>query len=129
MKKYVISLFSVLFMFVMVCKAQQPTGPQKPKGPSIENRVDKMATDLGLSEVEKSALKDLLTKQDADIKKFRAENDKDSPEFKNKYKEFRKSQEAELKTTLGEEKFNKWQTIRAEMRKNTEQKPGAPALP
>ncbi|MFZ4582119.1 MAG: hypothetical protein ACOYM7_05660 [Paludibacter sp.] len=128
MKKNVIALFAALFMLVLVANAQQPAGPQKPKGPSIENRVEKMATDLALTDVEKTALKDLMVKQDVEMKKFRSEVDKESPDFKTKMKEIRTSQDAELKTLLGDEKYKKLQEIRAEMRKAAEQKPAAPAV-
>jgi len=128
MKKNVIALFAALFMLVLVANAQQPAGQQKQKGPSIENRVEKMATDLGLTDVEKTALKDLMVKQEADMKKFRTEVDKESPDFKTKMKEIRTSQEAELKVVLGEAKFKKLMEIRAEMKKAAEQKPAAPAV-
>jgi len=128
MKKNVIALFAALFMLVLVANAQQPAGQQKQKGPSIENRVEKMATDLGLTDVEKTALKDLMVKQEADMKKFRTEVDKESPDFKTKMKEIRTSQEAELKAVLGEAKFKKLMEIRAEMKKAAEQKPAAPAV-
>jgi hypothetical protein len=129
MKKYVIVLFSALFMLVLSGNAQQPNNPQRPKGPSIENRVDKMATDLGLTELEKTALKELFVKQDADMKKFRETVNRESPDFKDKMKEMRKTQDDELKSVIGEEKFNKWQAIRAEMRKNAEQRPATPPVP
>ncbi len=128
MKKNVIALFAALFMLVLIANAQQPAGQQKQKGPSIENRVEKMATDLGLTDVEKTALKDLMVKQEADMKKFRTEVDKESPDFKTKMKEIRTSQEAELKAVLGEAKFKKLMEIRAEMKKAAEQKPAAPAV-
>ena len=129
MKKYVIVLFSALFMLVLSGNAQQPNNSQRPKSPSIENRVDKMATDLGLTELEKTALKELFVKQDADMKKFRETVNRESPDFKDKMKEMRKTQDDELKSVIGEEKFNKWQAIRAEMRKNAEQKPATPPVP
>jgi Spy/CpxP family protein refolding chaperone len=128
MKKNVIALFAALFMLVLVANAQQPAGQQKQKGPSIENRVEKMATDLGLTDVEKTALKDLMVKQEADMKKFRTEVDKESPDFKTKMKEIRTSQDAELKTLLGDDKYKKLQEIRAQMKKAAEQKPAAPAV-
>ena len=128
MKKNVIALFAALFMLVLVANAQQPAGQQKQKGPSIENRVEKMATDLGLTDVEKTALKDLMVKQDGEMKKLRTEVDKESPDFKTKMKEIRTSQEAELKVVLGEAKFKKLMEIRAEMKKAAEQKPAAPAV-
>jgi Spy/CpxP family protein refolding chaperone len=127
MKKNVIALFAALFMLVLVVNAQQPAGPQKQKGPSIENRVEKMATDLGLTDVEKTALKDLMVKQEADMKKFRTEVDKESPDFKTKMKEMRTNQETELKAVLGEAKFKKLMEIRAEMKKAAPA-PAAPAV-
>jgi len=129
MKKYVIVLLSALFMSTMVIYAQQPNGPKRSQAASVESRVEKMATDLGLTEVEKTAVKELFVKQDADLKKFRETTDRESSDFREKMLEMRKTQDAELKAVIGEEKFNKWQTMRTEMRKNAEKRPAIPATP
>ena len=121
MKKYAIFMFAALVMFASTMKAQE-NKEKKAKGPSIEVRVEKMATDLGLTDVEKASLKTLLEKQDAEKKEFSKGMDKESADFKPKMKELQKKQSAELKTAIGDEKFQKSQAIRAEEKK-AEKKP------
>ena len=116
MKKYAIFMFAALVMFASTMKAQE-NKEKKAKGPSIEVRVEKMATDLGLTDVEKASVKTLLEKQDAEKKEFSKVMDKESADFKPKMKELQKKQSAELKAVLGEEKFQKLQAIRAEEKK------------
>lgn len=122
MKKYAILLFCALFMVALSASAQDQTPPKKAKGPSIEVRVEKMATDLGLTDAEKVSVKALLEKQAAEKKKFNAENDKEGTEYKAKLKELQKAQNAEMKALLGDEKYKKLQEIKA-AEKKAEQKP------
>ncbi|MEI7677226.1 MAG: hypothetical protein WCJ03_10635 [Bacteroidales bacterium] len=116
MKKYAIFMFSALLMFATTMNAQE-NKEKKAKGPSIEVRVEKMATDLGLSNVEKATVKTLLEKQDAEKKQFMKDTDKESADFKPKMKELQKKQSAELKAAIGDEKFQKLQTLKAEEKK------------
>lgn len=122
MKKNFLLALSFLFVFSAVSLAQEETQQKREKGPSIENRVEKMATDLGLSATEKTNLQTLLLKQAEDVKKFKAENDKESADFKTKMKDMRKSQTAELKALLGDEKYAKLQELRTEEKQKGEQK-------
>ena len=112
MKKYAIFMFAALLMFASTIKAQE-NNEKKAKGPRIEVRVEKMATDLGLNDAEKATVKSLLEKQDAEKKEFVKSMDKESAEFKPKMKEIQKKQSAELKATIGEEKFKKMQDLKA----------------
>ena len=116
MKKYAIFMFAALVMFASTMKAQE-NKEKKAKGPSIEVRVEKMVTDLGLTDVEKASVKTLLEKQDAEKKEFSKGMDKESADFKPKMKELQKKQSAELKAVLGEEKFQKLQALRVEEKK------------
>jgi len=109
MKKYAIFMFAALVMFASTINAQE----KKAKGPSIEVRVEKMATDLGLSAVEKATVKTLLEKQDAEKKEFSKSMDKENAEYKPKMKEHQKKQTAELKAAIGDEKFKKMQDLKA----------------
>jgi Skp family chaperone for outer membrane proteins len=122
MKKYAILLFSAIFMFALATNAQDQTPTKKVKGPSIEVRVEKMATDLGLTDAVKTSVKALLEKQAAEKKKFNAENDKESAEYKAKLKELQKAQNAEMKALIGEDNYKKLQEIKA-AEKKAEQKP------
>lgn len=127
MKKHAIVLISVLFMFAFATNAQEQKSQEKPKKPTVEERVNKMARDLSLNDVEKASVKTLLEKQDAENKKFNKENpDKESADYKTKKKELQTKQNAELKAVLGDEKYKKYQEIRKaekEAAKQAEKKP------
>jgi len=116
MKKYSILLFSALLMFASTINAQEKK-EKKAKGPNIEVRVEKMATDLGLTVAEKANVITLLEKQDAEKKQFNKDNDKAGADFKTKMKALQKKQNDELKATLGDEKFKKMQAIKAAEKK------------
>ena len=120
MKKKLVVFLSFVLVFSTMVFAQEQNN-QKGKAPSVEQRVEKMANDLSLSATEKANLQTLFVKQDADMKKFRAETNKEGADFKDKMKEFRKTQESELKAVIGDEKFAKLQTIRAEQKKKSNQ--------
>ena len=122
MKKYAFVLFSALVMYALATNAQEKPEGKKGKGPSIEVRVEKMATDLGLTDAVKASVKTLMEKQDVERKKFMTENDRESPDFKTKMKEFQKAQGGELKAIIGDENYKKLQALRAEQKK-AEQKP------
>jgi hypothetical protein len=59
-------MFVALLIFNTTIYAQE----KKAKGPNIEARVEKMATDLGLNDAEKASVKTLLEKQNAEKKQF-----------------------------------------------------------
>lgn len=116
MKQKLVFLVTLLCMVSLSLVAQEQN-QSKPKAPGLDQRVEKMAADLGLSDTEKSGLKSLLVKQAEEMKALRTETDKESDAFKAKMKELRKSQESELKALIGDEKYAKLLKIRAEQRK------------
>lgn len=116
MKKYAIIMFSALLMFSSTLNALEKKD-KKGKGSSIEMRVEKMATDLGLNNAEKSSVKTLLEKQEAEKKQFSKDNNKESAEYKPKMKELQKKQNDELKALIGDAKFQKLQALKAEEKK------------
>ncbi len=124
MTKKLFLTFSMVLFFSFSSFAQDAPGAKKGNNSGLDKRVEKMVTDLGLNDSEKAAISTLFVKQGEDMKKFRTENtDKESPDFKAKQKEFRKVQDAELKSVLGEVKYQKLMELRAAERKMREQKP------
>ena len=124
MKKKLFLAFTMVLFFSVTIFSQNPSGGNQGKKSGLENRVEKLATDLGLNDSEKAAVMTLFTKQAADLKAFRTDNpDKESSDFKAKQKEFRTVQDAELKAVIGDAKFKKMQELRATERKMREQKP------
>jgi len=137
MKKYAMLLMASVFMLSVSITAQDQPSTEK-RGErkefkqgdrpqvSPEKRAEKMATDLGLTAAEKANVQTLFEKQDVAIEKFKSEVNKESDDFRPKFRELRKSQDAELKTVIGEEKYQKLQTIRAEQRQKMQEKVNAP---
>ena len=123
MKKKLFFAFSMVLFFSFTSFAQGAPKGNKSNRSGLESRVDKMASDLGLNESEKTAVTTLFVKQAEDLKKFKADNpDKESPDFKAKQKEFRTIQDGELKAIIGDVKFQKLMEMRAAERKMREQK-------
>lgn len=124
MKKNLFLVLSMVMFFSFSSFAQNAQGAKKGNNSSVEKRVEKMVTDLGLNESETAAVKTLFAKQSEDMKKFRTENtDKESADYKTKQKDFRVAQDAEMKAVLGEAKFAKYMEIRGSERKSKPQKP------
>jgi hypothetical protein len=104
MKKYLIILFSVFMVISGSILAQEKV--TKPVN-IIEKRADKMALELGLTDVERANVKTLLEKQSVEVKKLKAELSTEKDDFKVKMKELRKTQDEELKNLIGNEKYTK----------------------
>lgn len=107
-------MFSSLLLVVSSINAQE----NKSKEPDITAELEKMTTDLDLTKNEIASVKIFLEKQLAERKQFRKDNDKNSDDFKAKMKELQLKQSDELKAILGDEKFDKYQQIKNEERKN-----------
>ena len=123
MNKKLFFAFSMVLFFSFTSFAQDAPKGNKSNRSGLESRVDKMVSDLGLNESEKTAVTTLFVKQAEDLKKFKADNpDKESPDFKAKQKEFRTIQDGELKAIIGDVKFQKLMEMRAAERKMREQK-------
>ena len=123
MKKKLFFAFSMILFFSFTTFAQDAPANNQVKKSGLENRVDKMAADLGLNNSEKASVKTLFVKQAEDMKKFRTDNpDKESPDFKAKQKELRTAQDAELVAVIGDAKFRKLKEIRAAEKKMKGQK-------
>lgn len=117
MKKIFILSLAFLLIFSFTANAQNEVN-KKAKGPTIEERVGKMATDLGLTAEVKANVQKLFVKQADDLKKFRAENNKEAEDFAPKLKDLKKAQSLELKDLIGAEKFKKFNEINALAKKN-----------
>lgn len=134
MKKYAKFVLASLFMFSMTAMAQeQTTPPEKKTVPnemrqgqrqqlSAQVRAENMAKDLSLTDVEKAKIQVLYEKQDSIFNKFRSEVNRESPDFREKFKVLRDAQDKELESIIGKEKFQTWQTMRADRRQKMRNK-------
>jgi hypothetical protein len=128
MKKYAMLLMTGFFMFGLSVSAQMQSGTRPNAGErqeraqgrqqqTPEQRAESVARDLNLSDAEKTKVTELFVKQNANTVKFRADVNRDSPDFRQKMTDFRAAQDAELEALIGKEKFQQLQTIREERRK------------
>lgn len=118
MKKYGMLIFSLVFMFSLALSAQEQTPQQGNNGErkqvTAQTRAERMAKDLSLTDEQKAKVQAMYEKNDADFAKLRAEVKHDDPAFRQKMKELRDNQDAELKAIIGNEKYDQMQKIRAD---------------
>ena len=118
MKKYLKLALASVFFFSMTAMAQAPQGgfgggmrQQPPK-----ERAEAMAKDLNLSDADKAKVQAVFEKNDEKMTKFRAEADRDAPDFREKMMALREAQNADLIAVVGKEKFETYQKLQAERR-------------
>jgi periplasmic protein CpxP/Spy len=118
MKKYLKLALASVFFFSMTAMAQAPQGgpggmrqQQPPK-----ERAEAMAKDLSLTDAEKAKVQEVFEKNDEKMTKFRAEADRDAPDFREKMMALREAQNADLIAVIGKEKFETYQKLQAERR-------------
>lgn len=126
MKKYVMLAIAIALVcntFVSAQEKQEPPKREQNKKemrenkrpmPTAQQRTDRMAKELGLTEVEKAKVLVLMEKQDAKFKKHEAEMQKMREEQIAKFEIERKAQDAELEKIIGKEKFQQFEKARAE---------------
>lgn len=117
MKKYLIFMLLAAFTFTFAVTAQEKA---KNIANVIEKRVERMATELSLNDVEKAKVKMLLEKQSNDYDKLKSQLSSKGEDFKVKLKELRKTQNDELKKALGNEKYAKYKENRAQEKAKVE---------
>ncbi len=126
MKKIALLFFvSILSLGVTVSAQNQREGGKRGgntemrQAPTAAEKAERLAKDLSLTDDQKAKVTELYLKQEDDMKKFRSENNRESSDFREKIKQFRDSQDAELKAIIGDEKFQQLQTIREERMQKT----------
>lgn len=129
MKKYAILVLGTVFMFSSAIIAQEQTPTMGRKGDkkeirkgerpemTSEKRAEMMAKELGLTPSEKVKVQSLIEKQDVVRKQHREEMKKQHEEQMAKAEIERKTQETELIKIIGNEKFQKMQSMKIERMK------------
>lgn len=106
MKKYVIFLLTVAFIFSVSANAQIKEDNK------VQKRVEQMVSDLRLNDTEKASLTTLFEKHAGEMMKLKEEVNTDSAELKVKMRGLHKRQEVELKNLIGNEKYAELKEIR-----------------
>lgn len=121
MKKYALLIVFSVFMYgtgslVAQNEVRKSRGNEMSSGDrklmSPEVKADELARSLDLSDDVKVKVKDLFVVQAQKSKDFRASVNRDSPDFQEKMKEFRKNEMDELKAVIGNDKFQQYMKAR-----------------
>lgn len=130
-------LFVVMVAIVLsasIVRAQGGPDRRGGNGPrqTPEMRADQMAKDLSLNDNEKAKVLQLFKSEEEksmalreEMKKLRESGQQPGEDMRAKMQELRKSNDAELTKILGKEKFEKWQSMRAEQMKQMRDGRGA----
>ncbi len=123
MKKNVMLTLVLVLLGTITLSAQRP---QRPEGGAprmtAENRAERMAKELDLTDKQKAEIQALFEKQDAKREEQRAEAKKEKTSKREAFEAERKAQDAELEKIIGKEKFELLKQKRAEQRKKSERK-------
>ena len=104
MKKELILTVSLSLFFALATIAQQQ---EKAPNKATEKRAERMATELGLTDVEKAKVQALFEKQTIDYKVAKEKLSSKDADFKTKLEAIHKKQEQELEKVIGKEKLAK----------------------
>lgn len=103
------ALFVVFSLFLATTILAQP------QRMTPQERTDRLAKDLALSDSQKVKVLDLFTKQDEARKKAFADNSGDRDAMRATMEKMRDESTKKLKTILTEEQFAKYEKLRSEM--------------
>ena len=126
MKKTGLLILACVFIVSMSGLAQEQAPQHMRKGEKKEfkegekpmmtpqQRAEKMAKELSLTDVEKAKVQALFEKEDLNRKNNQADAQKKRDELKTKFEKERKAHDAELESIIGKDKFQKLVTMRQE---------------
>ena len=90
------------------------------KGYSIEQRMERMTTELNLTDEQKPKVKAVLEDEQKKMQELRDETDRDAR--RTKMQEMRKESEKKMKAILNEDQFKKYQEMMQRMGKKGQKK-------
>lgn len=97
--------------------AQNTNSTARPRrGPNVEQRVERLSTELKLTDGQKTKVTALFEKEMKQGRELRQDTSLSREERRDKMRAIRQDQIKELKTILTPEQFEKWQQLRQEMR-------------
>ena len=125
MKKYVMLALAAILSLGISTNAQDQqvrNGQGREGGQRMQltanDRAERLAKQLELTDVEKAKVLEMYEKQDANREKLRKEKPEANTDRRAQFEEQRKAEDAELEKIIGKEKFEKYLTIRAEREKS-----------
>jgi Spy/CpxP family protein refolding chaperone len=117
--------------FTSVSSAQNTNATERAgrRGPTVEQRVERITTELKLNDDQKAKVVGLFKKQAKERREIVADKDMARPERREKMRALAEEQNKQFKTILTSEQFEKWQALRAQMRANRQRNPGQAGEP
>jgi len=105
------------FVMLTSTSSAQNTNTNTPAGrraPNIKQRVERLSTELNLTDDQKTKVTALLEKEAKEMRALREETDRDTR--REKMRAIRQEQDKELKTILTADQQEKWKELREQMR-------------
>lgn len=96
------------------------------RGPTVQQRVERMTTELQLNDDQKTKVTALLEKQSKERREIMGDSALPREDRRDKMRALTEDENKQLKTILTPEQFEKWQKLREQMRAR---RPGGPAQP
>ena len=114
-----------LLAFTSVSSAQNTNATNRAgrRGPTVEQRVDRLATELKLNDEQKTKVTALFRNEAKDRREIFSDRNLSRDERRDKMRSLAEEQNKELKVILTSEQFEKWKTLRAQMRANRPRRP------
>jgi len=123
MRIYKYSLVAALALgTLLVCSntsyAQQNKQGKKGRGFSVEQRVDRMSTELNLTDAQKTKVTKLFEAQMTKMRELRSDTDLSQEQRREKMRTMREDNDKKLKEILTPEQWQKYEKNRQEMMRN-----------
>lgn len=130
MKKNAISLVAALavgsFLACTTIAKAQDTNTQRTgrRGASVEQRVDRLSTELNLTDEQKTKVTALFQDQAKQMRAMRQDTSLSREDRRAKMRTMREDTDKKMKTILTPDQEKKWQQMRKEMRSRRGQRGG-----
>jgi periplasmic protein CpxP/Spy len=130
-----INKFSVMTGLVlgglMACSSMAVAQDQKPgggrgRGPSVEQRMERMTEELKLTDAQKPKVKAVLEATAKKGQELRGDSSVPREERREKMQAIMEQENKQLKEILTPDQYTKWEKMRAEMRGGGKKKEGEP---
>jgi hypothetical protein len=99
------------------------SAPKERRGPTVQQRVERMSAELQLTDDQKGKVTTLLQQEAKQRREMSAETNLTREERRDKMRALMEDQNKQLKGILTPQQFEKWQTMREQMRAR---RPGGP---
>lgn len=136
MKVYTLNLAALAalsgFLVSSGISSAQTTNSASPaprRGPTIEQRVQRLTTELKLNEDQKANLTALFQKEAVQRREIFTDRNMSREERRDKMRALMQEQNKQMKLIFTPEQFEKWKTIRAELRPRRPRPPGGSGEP